>query len=61
MNRHDLERWCSGRNLRDWLAGEIMGRLLIGPWYVWVWRGVCKVASYPASWIVAVLNWLVRK
>jgi hypothetical protein len=26
MNREDLERICSGRNLRDWIAGQVMGR-----------------------------------
>ena len=55
MTPEELSKICSGRNLRDWIAGEIMGRLLIGPWYVWLWRMLCKPASWIAAGILAVL------
>lgn len=45
--------------LNDWWArfsGWALGALVLAPWYVWVWRGVCKVLSYPAAWIVALLT-----
>jgi len=40
------------------LSGWVMGTLVLAPWYVWVWRGVCKLLSWPAAGIVAVLTLL---
>jgi len=54
MNRDEFEQLF--RKPASRIAGETQGRLIMGPWYVWVWRGICKLASYPAAWIVALLT-----
>lgn len=54
MNREEFEQLF--RKPASWVAGETQGRLVLAPWYIWIWRGVCKVLSYPAAWIVAALT-----
>ena len=61
MKPEDLERLCSGRNLRDWLSGQVMGRLVMTPWYIWLWRMALRPFSFAAGGIVAVLHWFVRR
>jgi hypothetical protein len=38
-----------------------MGRLVMTPWYIWLWRMALRPFSFAAGGIVAVLHWFVRR